>query len=76
MKDITDLISERETAFADEFPDISELGDGVYRAKWYGWVFELADGRKFRPRLGIKCNRWAAGWEDYMVEGGEITKVS
>lgn len=72
MKNITDFISGLNDVDPDSLPDISELGDGVYRAKWWCWVFELEDGRKFRPHLGVKCSRRFARWDCYDVRGGEI----
>lgn len=60
---------------SEEIPNIAELKNGVYRAYYYAWVFELEDGRKFRPTYGIKRSKKMTTLTDYSVVNGEIREL-
>lgn len=60
---------------SDEYPDINELEDGIYRALFYAWVLELVDGRMFKTHYGVKHGRRCAKMTTYQVVGGEFKEV-
>lgn len=64
-------------AFTDEseYPPLSELQDGTYRAIIYDWVFELADGRKFSLPYGIRQSRRMSSFKNYEVRNGDATET-
>lgn len=60
----------------NEYPPLSELQDGAYRAIIYDWVFELADGRKFSLPYGIRQSRRMSSFRNYEVRNGDATEVT
>lgn len=56
-------------------PDICELPNGEYKAYFYAWVFELADGRKFKTHIGVKHGKCCAKLLNYKVENGEFREI-
>lgn len=52
---------------------ISELKDGVYSGRRYGYTFELTDGTKYKTSEGTRCTReHCGGVQTYHVTGGKV----
>lgn len=71
MKNITDLINKKENFL--NLPDISELPDDIYCAKWYGHCFELNSGEKYFTSVGVLSPECVA-FDYFDVKNGNITK--
>lgn len=75
MKKISDLEKRQTVLFDDneeELPNISELPNGIYKALFYAWIFELEDGRKYKTNFGIRRSRRQTDWQEYDVVDGNI----
>lgn len=59
----------------DNLSDINELADGIYKARFYDWIFELEDGRKYKTHYGVRCSRKCSKLTQYEVKGGEFTET-
>lgn len=59
----------------DKMCDINELADGIYKARFYDWIFELEDGRKYKTHYGVRCSRKCSKLTQYEVKGGEFTET-
>jgi len=59
----------------DKMCDINELADGIYKARFYDWIFELEDGRKYKTQYGVRCSRKCSKLTRYEVKNGEFTEM-
>ena len=78
MKKISELEQKQTVLFDDnteELPNISELANGVYKALFYAWIFELEDGRKYKTNFGIRRSRNQTDWKEYSVVDGNFKEV-
>lgn len=73
MKNLIQYINEDVN---DELPPIDELPDGIYRGRYYAWTFELEDGRKYKPKYGVRCSRHHTSVEEYKLEDGYLFRVA
>lgn len=56
--------------------NISSLENGVYIARWYGYTFELEDGRIFdTDPIGVRQSKRFAQFHKYSVHNGRIAKI-
>ena len=79
MKKISDLEKRQTVLFDDneeDLPNISELANGIYKALFYAWIFELEDGRKYKTNFGIRRSRRQTKWTMYSVINGDFNEVS
>lgn len=56
----------------DPTPFISELEDGVYKVRRYGYTVELEDGRRFRSKTGVRNRREHSSVEEIQLSNGDI----
>ena len=62
-----------KAASSDEEKPISELKDGVYSGRRYGYTFELTDGTKYKTSTGTRCTReHCGGVQTYRVRDGKV----
>lgn len=63
----------KKQASDKEEKPISELKDGVYSGRWYGYTFELNTGEKYKTSTGTRCTReHCGGVQTYRVSGGKV----
>lgn len=56
--------------------NISSLENGVYTARWYGYTFELEDGRIFDTEpIGVRQSKRFARFREYQVKDGRIQQI-
>lgn len=72
MKGLVQYINEDVN---DELTPIDELPDGIYKARYYAWTFELEDGRKYKPKCGVLRSRQLTPVEEYKLEDGYLFRV-
>jgi len=69
----SDVVPQVKMASSDEDRPVSELKDGVYSGRRYGYTFELADGTKYKTSTGTRCTReHCGGVQTYRVDGGKV----
>lgn len=56
----------------DPTPFISDLSDGRYKAKRYGYTLELEDGRKFKTKDGVRDTKSTAKLQEIEIRDGDI----
>lgn len=76
-KDYAEFRTLRDVKFTkkdseDPTPFISELSDGKYKVRRYGYTVELEDGRKFRSKTGVRNNREHSSVEEIQLSNGDI----
>ena len=63
----------KKQASDKEEKPISELKDGVYSGRRYGYTFELNTGKKYKTSTGTRCTReHCGGVETYRVSNGKV----
>ena len=63
----------KKQASDKEEKPISELKDGVYSGRRYGYTFELNTGEKYKTSTGTRCTReHCGGVRTYRVSNGKV----
>lgn len=60
----------------DPNPSIKELPSGEYVGRWYGYTFELENGKKYRTIYGVRNSRSFAKLERYRIDNDGLVSKS